>query len=142
MPLPRLIHPVDVTVERLTRSGLVMDDDAREAVHGPRSSAAQTFVIPAQIKWDKQDNPDPEEGGTRQRSTGYILCRPTDLDTVLGTGQRLKREDRITAIGVNTGLDLYITGTGPMGHYPDQSGQSLIRYFFEDRKPVRQRGDL
>lgn len=142
MPRPRLIHPINVTVERLVRSELIMDDDAREPIHGLRTTTAQTFTIPAQIKWDKQDNPDPEEGGARNRSTGYILCRPVDLDNKLGANQRLKRGDRITAMGVNTGLDIYITGTAPMGHYPDQNGHGLIKYFFEDRKPVQQRGDL
>lgn len=142
MVLPRLIHPVDVKVERLIRSELVMDNDAREPFHGPRTTTAESYTIKAQVKWSAKDDLDPSGGGSLERSVGYILVRLVDMDSILGVGVRLKRGDRITEIGVQTGLDLYIVKEAPAGHYPDQSGQSLIKYHFEDRHPVQQVGDL
>lgn len=142
MVRPNLVHPIQVTVERFNRDGMIMDGDAREPIHGARAAAADVVTLPAQVKWDEKDDPEPQEGGVRSNSSGYILCRFVDLDLYLGAGQRFKRGDRITTMGVTTGLDLYITGNKPMGHYPDQRGAGLIRYNFADRKPKQQRGNL
>lgn len=142
MPRPNLIHPVEVTIERLARNEMVMDNDAREAVLGPRSTSANSYTVPAQIKWDDRSAPTPEGAGARERDSGYILCRIFDLDNILGAGQRFKRGDRIVKMGHVEGLDLYIVKDPPIGHWPDQSGETLIKYHFEDRKPVRQMGDL
>lgn len=137
MPLPNLIHPVDVTIERFNASEMLMDADTRSPIHGARSASGDTVIIEAQIKIDDADMPDHGVGGDRLIQSGYILCRTVDMDNVLGAGQRLKKGDHIIAIGVNTGLDLYITKNQRMGHYPDQNGASLIRYYFEDRNPVQ-----
>jgi len=142
MTLPTLLHPVQVKVERLIRSEMLMDVDAREPVHGTRTTARQTFTLPAQIKWSDTEEASPQEAGTREEDRGYILCRTVDMDLLLGPGSRLKRGDRIIAIGHEEGLDLYITGSLQMGHYLDQNGSSLIRYRFSDRHPTRQDGDL
>jgi len=142
MTLPALLHPIQIKVERLLRSELLMDEDAREPVHGTRTTARQVFVLPAQIKWSDTEEASPQEAGAREEDRGYILCRTNDMDLFLGSGERLKRGDRIIAIGSEEGLDLYITGSLQMGHYPDQNGVSLIRYRFSDRHPTRQMGDL
>ena len=142
MTLPNLIHPIQITVERLLRSELLMDEDAREPVIGARTTTAQTFTMPAQIKWSNKDDPDPMEAGPRERDSGYVLLRLHDMDAIMGVGQRLTRGDRIITMGVTTGLDLYITGQEPIGHWPDQLGQTMIKYKFSDRHPVRQLGDL
>lgn len=142
MPTPHLLHPTQVTIERLTRDQMVMDVDAREPVHGARTTTGQTVVLPAQIKWSEKAKDEPQEGGVRERSSGYILCRELDMDRIMGVGQRLKRGDRISAMGHTTGLDLYIMMEEPIAHYPVHQGSTLIKYHFEDRHPVRQRGDL
>lgn len=139
---PRLIHPVTMRVERLNRDEMVMDHDAREPIRGARLSADDIFELPAQVHWDVAESPEYQPAGARLNSSGYVLCRVHDMDTVLGTGQRLKRGDHITVLGHMTGLDLYITHFTPAGHYPDQDGASMFKYHFSDRKPVQQIGDL
>lgn len=140
--IPNLIHPIDVTIERLTRSEMVMDLQAREPYHGARSSTTQTFVLPAQIKWSAKDDDQPQEGGVREVSNGYILCRILDMETVMGVGERLKRGDRIVTIGNISDLDLYVVREEPIAHLQQTTGASMIKYHFEDRHPVRQVGDL
>lgn len=117
-----------------------MDDDAREPIHGSRSTSVDEKTLPAQIKIDETDDPQPNGGGPRLIASGYILCRPVDMDTYLGADVRLKRGDKIIAMGHFTELDLYITRRGEMGHYPDQDGYSLVRYYFHDREPVSTNG--
>lgn len=142
MPRPNLIHPIDVVIERLDRNEMIMDHDAREAILGPRSTSSNTYTIQAQISWNDRSAPDPQGAGDRERDSGYILLRLFDMNNVFGSGQRLKRGDRIVQIGNTTGLDLYITKDPPIGHWPDQFGETMIKYHFEDRRPVRQTGDL
>jgi hypothetical protein len=121
---------------------MLMDNEAREPIHGARTTATQTFTLPVQAKWNDAADPTPMEGGPREEDRGYILARMKDMDLYLGPGERIKRGDRIVAMGVLTGLDLYITGTEPIGHYPDQAGATMVKYRFADRHPVHQAGDL
>lgn len=140
---PNLIHPIDVTVQRLNRSELVMDADAREPMHGARSVAADTVTVKAQISWGTRGQPQSEMGGVEEKSDGHITCRWSDL--VLLTGGAFKRGDRVTQLGTGAraiAVDLYITKNIPMGHWPDQGGSTLVRFYFQDRKPVQQSGDL
>lgn len=138
--LPRLIHPIQTTIERLDRSVMLFDADAREPVHGARDVASDVYILPAQIKIETFKAPSAQAGGTLLASTGYILVRAFDLDIILGVGQRLKLGDHITAMGKITGLDLYITRCDPAAHYPDQLGASLFKCHFEDRSPVQVTG--
>lgn len=142
MPQPNLIHPIDVTVHRLNRAQMVMDDDAREPMHGARSTTADVVNIKAQISWGDRGRVQNEAGGVEEKSDGYILCRWSDLRAV---GGAFKRGDRIVSFG--TGLnkidvDLYITKNEPMAHWPDQGGSSIVRFHFSDRNPHQHQGDL
>ena len=135
--IPNLIHPIKVTIERMNTSEMVMDDDAREPIHGARSASSDAVIIDAQIKIESEAAPDYEPGGPRQVESGYILCRTKDMDQKLGSGVIFKRGDRITKMGRRTGLDLYITRHQPMGHWPDQQGTTIIRFYYEGRDPVQ-----
>lgn len=143
MPNPNLIHPIDITVQRLNRGELVMDEDAREPMHGARSVSADQVVIKAQVNWGAKGNPLFTDLGPEEKSDGYILCRTSDLRS---KGGSFKRGDKIITMGAGdnalTGLDLYITKVEPMGHWPDQGGSSMVRFHFADRKPVQQSGNL
>jgi hypothetical protein len=139
---PELIHPVPVTLELLNRAAMAFDADAREGLHGARSTAADVVTVEAQIRWEVKDDPMPEQVGMRQRSRGYILVRNEDLREQAVV---LKRGDRIVQIGEDENalsVDLYLTGQEPIAHYPDQLGATLLKWHFEDRHPVRQVGDL
>jgi len=143
LSLPNLIHPITVTISPLDRTATVMDPDAREPISSQASYGA-TVTVQAQIMWGggghDKDTPEYQEAGVRKRSGGYILVRFVDISAL---GYTPKRGDRITSLGANqTALDLYITESHPMAHYPDQSGPSLLKLFFEDRSPVKQIGLL
>lgn len=143
MPLPRLIHPVQVTFQLLQKGEMLMDDDAREPIHGMRNDDdGDEFTIPCQVKWNKKDEPQANIGGVVTSSVGYFLARATDMDRILGTGVRLKRGDRIvsyTSAGpvyeVVT-CRLYILNCEPYGHYPER-GATLYKCHFTDRDPVQ-----
>lgn len=142
MALPRLIHPIQVTFELLQKAEMVMDDDAREPVHGQRNDGVgDQFTIPCQVHWDKKDEPLAEVGGVVTSSSGYFLARAIDMDTVLGIGVRLKRGDRIVSYTSRGPVyevvpcKLFITHGEPMGHYPER-GASLYKYHITDRDPV------
>lgn len=136
MPLPRLIHPVPVVIEQADPAGRVYDRDAREPIHGARGTAIVN--IDAQIQWGTKGAPEYEGTGVRERSDGYILVRLYDLNA---KGVTLKRGDRIIStgagLGLITGLDLFLLRMQPAGHWPDQGGSTLLRWFFEDRGAAR-----
>lgn len=141
-PTPRLIHPVNIIVERLERNELLFDNDAREPFHGPRTTVLDTFKLPAQIRWFEKNDAEAQEAGIREGDSGYVLLRLVDMDRIMGTGERLKRGDRIIKMGVLEDLNVYIIREAPIAHWPDQLGATLIKYFYEDRRPVFQQGDL
>ena len=142
MPTPRLIHPVNVTFVRLNRDEMVMDDDAREPIHGVRSGDTDTFTIPCQVSWNKFDDPQPNIGGVVTSTVGYFLARSIDMDRILGTGERIQRGDRITGYASTSGTgesvpcNLYVIRGDPYGHYPNE-GATLYKYQVTDRDPVQ-----
>lgn len=141
MAQPRLIHPVEVTIELFSPDQMVMDHDAREPVHGARSQPTDAIVLPCQVHFDKFQDPTQEPGGTVTLSNAYFLARSIDMDRIIGQGKRLKRGDRITQYksvlrpGEVVKCDLFITRFDPMGHYPER-GATLYKYTVEDRDPV------
>lgn len=129
MVVPNLIRPVYATIQPASRTTTHYDSDAREPV---RSVARSTAVLlPVQVHYDKI--PEPEWGGPGATETveGYLLARRVDL---VAAGYTPKRGDRVTQLG-HRATELYLSGTEDMGHYPDQSGASLLRLHFTDRRP-------
>src|SRR5690349_19750276 len=115
MPKPRLIHPIEVTIEPLNRAGMVMDDDAREPMNGARGGT--TYKIQAQIRWQDKDQPNAQRGGVRETSRGYILVETEAMRTL---GKTLARGDRITQIGSDDNalpVNLFLGEQEPLGHY-------------------------
>jgi hypothetical protein len=135
--LPRLIHPVQIEVEKIQRAVAPMDDDyaepTQQAVRGPR------IAVPGQVKWGMDERLRATLTGAEQESEGYIVFRRVDL-RAKGLIE-IAQNDRFTAIG--TGLnrvevDLYVIGLRYEGHYPDQGGAALVKAFFKDRFPSKQ----
>lgn len=142
MALPRLIHPIQVTFELLRQDEMVMDDEAREPIHGMRNDASgDSFTIPCQVHWNKKDEPQANIGGVVTTSVGYFVARAYDMDQILGAGVRLKRGDRVVSYTSKGPVyevvqcKLYILHGDPMGHYPERSA-SLFKYHITDRDPV------
>ncbi len=125
MPVPVVIEPVDKTI-------MVMDDDAREPVHGATSS--EQVTIQAQVSWTIASSPMQQISGTREDYQGYIVVREADLALL---GKTIKRGDRIVQIGSLTYQNLFVLGNEPIGHWSDLGGHSFRRFYFSDREPGR-----
>lgn len=132
MVLPRLLHPIDVQIQRRDDTRIF---DGKEPYHGQRETTA--VDVSAQVKWTREDAVEIQEGGKRFLSDGYILLRKYDLDEL---GVTFGEGDKIVKIGWQTGLNLYIVRAVPIGHYPDQDGATMLKFYFADRSPVVQSG--
>jgi len=142
MAHPRLIHPIQVTVQLLRKDEMLMDDDAREPIHGMRNDASgDQFTLPCQVSWSKKDEPSAQIGGVVTTSVGYFLARALDMDNILGSGVRLKRGDKVISYtsspagGEVVTCNFYILHGDPMAHYPEK-GATLYKYHITDRDPV------
>lgn len=133
MVLPNLLHPTQITIEQISRSTTIYDLDAREPVqHAARKT---TVVVPGQVNWGTQNTLRLDDAGATGTDRGYVLFRKVDLD---GASVTLEVGDRMTMQG-HFIEEVYITGFEPLGHYPDQDGWSLLKAFFTDRLPSKQR---
>lgn len=142
MPTPRLLHPVPIFLRQIDRTFTAeYDDNLREPIGQARRKKKPVRLV-AQMKIGDTDSPQASAGGIIERSDGYALFRTQDLrdaDIVVDRGDVIvqigdKPNDRET--------DLYITKMQFMGHYPSAAGPTLVKAFFEDRHPSRQRGEL
>lgn len=131
-PLPNLVHPVPIRVQRENKASTFVDEDFREPV---QQAARQTeFTVGGQVLWGRASNVAAGRGGPQEEYDGYILFRYVDLERL---GQEIKRGDRFARIGkINT--DVYVIYLLPCGHYGDQSGATMVKAYFRDRTPSRQ----
>lgn len=141
MPTPRLIHPIPVFIRKIQRSITLQDDSAR-APRGQARRKQKPIRLLAQVKIGDTDNPAATPGGVTESSEGYLLFRTFDLNAQRTT---IDRGDEIVQIGEGDNaraVDYYITKLQHRGHYPQWKGNTLVKAFFTDLKPSRQRGDL
>lgn len=135
--LPRLIHPIPVRLRKPDRAVTLQDHNLREPI-------GQAYRMPevrllAQVWWGTDSREAAAEVGSTSSSDGYLLFRTHDLRErrfELGLG------DRVSQIGDGAAAqatDLYVCGMTWMGHYPDQRGATLVKAWFEDRSPGKQR---
>jgi hypothetical protein len=133
MVLPNLIHPVDCIVQRIDKATTFYDHDAREPVqHAARSTSV---TLPGQVSWMAGLGQRMREIGQSIEADGYVLFRRADL---VAAGFELAVNDRITQMG-NVTKEVYIIRLDPSGHYPDQGGYTLMRAWFRDRLPSKER---
>ena len=131
--LPRLIHPVDCTIEQIDTASTAYDEDAREPIqHAARKTAV---VVQGQPKWRSEKDLETARGGSTDAAAGYVLFRYADLTAA---GVTLRVNDRITIQG-HLADEVYVTRLQPMGHYSDQNGATLVKAWFRDRKPAKER---
>lgn len=131
---PRLLHPVLVQIEQADRSSTIYDDDAREPVG--QVAVSTVVTINGQVKYGSSKQLGYQSSaGVQENEKGYVLFRQRDLDA---DSIVLKPSDRITMIGTVI-HDVYITRLMPTGHYGAFGGNTLVKAFFEDRQPSKQR---
>ena len=150
MPLPNLIHPIPITIQRQLPAATVFDDKDRQPVRqlwkkgqGPGTGSEETFE--AQVNWNDGaiGKPILNPGGVEEKSKGYLLARVVDLITAgiaveNGDGTvdfGIKRGDRITRIGIRR-VELYVGWFRDAAHYPDQGGSTLLEINILDRNPA------
>lgn len=131
MVQPNLIHPTPVELEFIDEGKTMFDPDTKEPL--PSVVRGTKKILKAQIKYFTEKELVALETGPAEGSKGYLLFRDLDLAQA---GVEIKQGVKITKIGKRAS-DYYITGTVPMGHYPDQGGHSLLRANFADREPVQ-----
>lgn len=129
MPLPNLLHPVTVTIERADKATTPYDPDIREPL---RTARRVSVSVRAQVKYFQTGTPEWERMGFSEEVKGYLLVRKTDVDAISYVPAR---GDRVTAIGNRT-TALYLLQWNDAGHYTDQGGYTMMRLFFTDRRPA------
>lgn len=129
MVLPRLIHPVKITIEPWAMSETIYDDDFREPISQAKRSASKE--INGQPRWTTKDSVSYNSGGAVLQSTGFVLFRYVDLNSKNYTP---KRQDRITSIG-HMSVELYVVSSIPCAHYTDQNGAAFLKVYFSDMNP-------
>jgi len=126
MPRPRLIHPVDVTIQPLDTSSTLYDRDTRAPV--PTQARSATVTISAQVHWARLEDVNQEAAGPVPRYDGYLVFLRRDLDAapyVPGPGDRVVLIEQAT-------VDLFLTGNAQQrGQYGRR--HHLVRCYFEDR---------
>ena len=136
MVLPNLLHPVLVKIEQIDKTNTVYDSKAREPI---QQANRKVFVtIPGQVNWVRTESIQAQKGGIRETAQGYILFRKVDLDAL---NVVLDYGDRILKIG-HLDVELYVSDQEWQGHYADQNGGSLLRAYFQDRKPGKRIGNF
>lgn len=130
MPIPNLIHPVPITIQQLDKASTVQDHNHREPVQ--QSVRNADVIAPGQVMWFGLEM-EVDLGGRKVQARGYVLFRYIDLNAL---SISLKYNDRITKMGIED-VGMYIVGLTPVGHYPDQSGATMVKAFVNDRQPAK-----
>lgn len=136
MPVPRLLHPINVTIRPISKATTIYDEDAREPIGTATHTTA--IVVPAQIKWRVPTEPSWDAIGAVEDVRGYILMLWSWLTSHSYTP---KRGDEITAIGSRSYL-LYFTQLDDLVHYPNLNGPAFRRAYFGDRRPATEQPSM
>ena len=147
MPIPNLIHPIPVVLERKVEGSTLFDPVAREPVRqvwrlggGPGLDVPTEAVAQVNFNQGKIKKPHYHPGGVEEKWMGYLLFRVVDL---VGGGLAtenpdgtltlfISRGDRISRIG-RRATSLYVAWFRDVAGYPDQGGLTLLEADFTDR---------
>jgi len=147
LPVPNLIHPVPVVLERKVEGSTLFDPVAREPVRqvwrlGGGPGLGEPFEVEAQADFNRGNVRKPEyyPGGVEEKWAGYLLFRVVDLlawnlaeENPDGTLTIfVSRGDRIARIGRRS-TSLYVAWFRDVAGYPDQGGLTLLEVQFTDR---------
>jgi len=128
MPRPTLVHPIRITIQAVDKASSAFDPDTRQPL---RSVARTTVRIPAQVRVRALSEPEYHPAGVDEDIEGWLTVRVVDCERRSYTP---RVGDRVTAIG-HRSVEYFIRFIQDEGHYPDQNGASLVRLYYEDRRP-------
>jgi hypothetical protein len=137
MPVPNLINFVDVTVEQIDKAATIYDPDSREPIQS--AARAVPFTIKGRPKWLSSKELQVMDQGAADQARGYVLFRVVDL---VAQGVTIAIGDRVTVVGVAPGVtdqEVYITRLQPTAYWADQGGHTLLKAWFTDREPSKER---
>lgn len=134
--IPNLLHPVPVTIQSLSVLNTTYDEHAREPVQQVAHASAE--IVQGQVNWAIDKDLRMTHGGAQEGASGYVLFRLVDL---AAAGISLKQNDRFTKIGLEL-TDVYITSLKHTGHYVYAGGATMVKAYFTDRAPSRQRSGI
>jgi hypothetical protein len=133
MPIPNLIHPIPIVFRQINESTTIYDEHHREPVQ--QSKWGSNITVMGQIKWAEEKALTIAVNGKILNADGYVLFRYIDLQAKTVT---LKGNENITSIG-GVNQDLYVLKLRPVASYNDVGGSTMVKAFFEDRQPKRQK---
>lgn len=136
---PRLINPVPVFIRKADPDNTAAVNTSLHEPVGQMRRFRDPIKLLAQISYIKMDNPVPTAGGINEISDGYLVFQISRLRKM---GIMVDRGDQVTQIGQGRTLmavDYYITKIQPLGHTSLAKGATLIKAYFADRQPTRQR---
>jgi len=123
---PKLIHPVQVTIQPIDPATTSYDTGAREQIPSVARKAAVT--IPAQVHWSRLLDVEQTMTGNVEHYDGWLAFERADLEKY---SYAPADGDRVTAIeGVKALLYLQ-PNAQQRGQY--QGRHNLVRVFFRDR---------
>lgn len=122
---PRLIHPVDVVIERLDQAATTWDPDFREPVANTTVKYKEPETIKGQVNFRGFEQRDMTPGGETPVTSGHIVYR-TDQTISLQKG------DRIVSSGGTPLLHVYVTSVKPAGTYGGK--HHLEKAEFQERR--------
>lgn len=141
MPNPRLLHKTPVYIRQIDRKFTARYDHNLKEPIGQVARPQAPLRLIAQVHIGPTDRPSATTGGVVKDSKGYMLFRTADLRSADVT---LDRGDQVVQIGDkpnDRAVDYYIIHFDWKGHYAQHGGPTLVKAFFSDRKPSRQKGD-
>jgi len=135
MPIPTLLHPVEIKIE-IKRPDLTVQDKEFQEPIGKVVRETQ-ITIPGQVYWQDQ-NFEGANVGVIDTMVGYALFRVVDLEN---KGIVLKEGDKIASVGKVAdmpvgGPPFYLYRFQYRGHYPGL-GATLLKAWFNSRAPVQ-----
>lgn len=130
MVLPRLLHPVTIIVETKDASRTITDSRSRSVVGQP---LRKRVSFKGQLSNKRHDQIGMNPGGRETGGEGYILVRLVDLERA---GIEVDIGDKIIKMG-RRDVKYYVTRLEYKAGYSDQDGHSLVRFFYNDRSPVK-----
>ncbi len=132
MPVPKLLHPAIVVLEKTvktTAGGTQMDHLRREPKNFVQRGASYSFQ--AQIVLgapSSETKPTPHVAGVDDEQMGYLVCRTSDL---AGLNLTIERGDKI-AVLAGKPVNYYVLTVTFHSHY--NGSFALARVTFSDRR--------
>lgn len=129
--IPRLLHAVDISIERIDKDETLYDPDTRAPIG--QAARREEVVCPGQVKWYNAVELQMIAEGAVESANGYVLFRYVDLEK---RGITIARGDRFTKLG-NQDTDVYVVRLEPTVHLPRAGGAVMVKAHFADRKPTK-----